>query len=188
MDLTANGGITLKSYRTYHLQIAAKGQCQSSGHRVQMAANWDYVGGQSGAGDLIPDSALQLPDDQTLKQALSTYGPIPVGVLAQNWDNYKMGVQLGRASAKQLSNPSSNEINHVVLLVGWDDHQGDHGVWFIKNSWGAGWGQQGFMTLARGTCNLGYGAVWVQARPVLASFPSAAVFQRLRALNLGLRL
>lgn len=36
-------------------------------------------------------------------------------------------------------------INHAVVLVGWDDSQGTEGVWILRNSWGAGWGEAGFI-------------------------------------------
>ncbi|MBN1164407.1 MAG: hypothetical protein JXB45_07495, partial [Candidatus Krumholzibacteriota bacterium] len=47
---------------------------------------------------------------------------------------------------------------HAVLIVGWDDSQcGGEGAWIIKNSWGTGWGQNGFGYVKYGTCNIGSG-------------------------------
>ncbi len=35
--------------------------------------------------------------------------------------------------------------NHAVLIVGWDDTMCDgEGAWIVKNSWGSGWGDNGF--------------------------------------------
>ncbi len=35
--------------------------------------------------------------------------------------------------------PSNSELNHAVLLVGYNTSH-----WFIKNSWGISWGNNGF--------------------------------------------
>jgi len=64
--------------------------------------------------------------------------PISVAVDASNWSPYKNGV---------FGNCASN-VNHGVLLVGVTDAH-----WTIKNSWGAAWGESGFIRLSRGnTC------------------------------------
>ncbi len=51
------------------------------------------------------------------------------------------------------------EINHGVLLVGWDDTMcGGAGAWIMKNSWAPSWGVNGYMYIKYGTCEIGYGA------------------------------
>jgi len=66
--------------------------------------------------------------------------PIAVAVDATNWSPYKSGV----------FNNCKTSLNHGVLLVGVTDQS-----WRIKNSWGASWGESGFIRLARGnTCGV----------------------------------
>jgi hypothetical protein len=49
------------------------------------------------------------------------------------------------------------EINHGVLLVGWDDNMcGGEGAWIMKNSWGPDWGDDGYMYIKYGACYIGY--------------------------------
>ena len=75
--------------------------------------------------------------------------PVSVTVDATNWSPYRSGV---------FSNCAAN-INHAVLLVGVVG-----GTWKIKNSWGTGWGEAGFVRLAGGnTCGVcAYAGVYPQ--------------------------
>lgn len=66
--------------------------------------------------------------------------PISVAVDATNWSNYKSGV---------FSNCKTS-LNHAVLLVGVTS-----GNWKIKNSWGTGWGESGYIRMSSGnTCGV----------------------------------
>jgi C1A family cysteine protease len=66
--------------------------------------------------------------------------PVSVAVDATNWSPYKSGV----------FNNCGASLNHGVLLVGISDQ-----YWRVKNSWGTGWGESGFVRLARGnTCGI----------------------------------
>ncbi len=56
-------------------------------------------------------------------------------------------------------------VDHMVLLVGWDDQRQ---AWLIKNSWGRDWGlygekEAGYGWVRYGQGNLGAYAAWVQA-------------------------
>ena len=66
--------------------------------------------------------------------------PVSVAVDASNWSPYKSGI---------FSNCRTS-LNHGVTLVGVNG-----GNWVIKNSWGASWGESGFIRLKDGnTCGI----------------------------------
>lgn len=66
--------------------------------------------------------------------------PIGVSADATNWSRYSSGV---------FSNCQRN-LNHDILLVGINSSN-----YIIKNSWGATWGEKGFIRLALGnTCGI----------------------------------
>jgi len=73
-----------------------------------------------------------------------TQQPVSVAVDASNWSPYRSGVFSNCATA----------VNHGVLAVGFvTGTTPQNGWWNIKNSWGASWGESGFIRLARGnTC------------------------------------
>jgi parallel beta-helix repeat protein/predicted outer membrane repeat protein len=56
---------------------------------------------------------------------------------------------------------TSSSLNHAVVLVGWDDRQGTNGVWFLRNSWGPGWGENGYMRIEYGCAGIGASPAYV---------------------------
>jgi len=94
-----------------------------------------------------------------IKNAVYNNGPVCTAVDANDaWEGYSGGV---------ITAPGSGT-NHLVLIVGWDDRLGDDGAWIVKNSWGAGWGQNGYCYVAYGACNIGSGvtSLTFEAPPV----------------------
>ena len=68
--------------------------------------------------------------------------PVIVAIDASNWGNYRGGI---------FNNCNPQIHNHAVLLVGYTAD-----AWIIKNSWGTGWGESGYIRLARpgNTCGI----------------------------------
>jgi hypothetical protein len=113
----------------------------------QKAYSWDYVNSP-------PD---RLPSVEQLKTALIEHGPLVAPIFYDEClENYRGGV---------FNEKDFGTINHVVLLVGWDDAKG---AWLVKNSWGEEWGEKewgekGFGWIKYGSNNIGMFAAWVDA-------------------------
>jgi len=72
---------------------------------------------------------------------LTTNGPIAIAVDATSFQSYTGGI---------LTNCISRQLDHGVLLVGYSV-SGTTNYWIIKNSWGASWGESGYIRVARGS-------------------------------------
>jgi hypothetical protein len=99
-----------------------------------------------------------MPPTSLLKSWLHTYGPLYVamdsGSSSASWESaFRLYNGLGT-----LYYPGDYELDHAVLLVGWDDalqHGGGQGAWLVKNSWGTNWGDSGYFRIAYGSAGLG---------------------------------
>jgi parallel beta-helix repeat protein len=101
-------------------------------------------------------SAVQ-QDPQSMKQAIVTYGPIAVSICADDLFQCYVGGIFN-------SNVGTN-LNHAVVLVGWDDTQGKEGIWLLRNSWGAGWGEGGYMRIEYGCNGVGSAPAYAELIP-----------------------
>jgi len=90
------------------------------------------------------------PSIEDIKQAIYDCGPVSSAVYAND---------LFRAYTGGVFNDGGPEdpfnLNHAVLIVGWDDTMGQNGGWIIKNSWGESWGEDGYMRIAYDSHNIG---------------------------------
>lgn len=77
--------------------------------------------------------------------------PISIAVDAESgWQSYQGGV---------LTSECGQQLDHGVLAVGYGK-DGANDYWKIKNSWGTGWGEKGYIRILRGinACGIGNSA------------------------------
>ncbi|CAE7351376.1 cpl-1 [Symbiodinium natans] len=118
-------------------------------HDHGIAAEDDYKDSEVSGKCRQPTSLLntrgfvKLPENQLLPllTTLSEKGPAVVSVDAEAWTMYDSGIFNGCQQ--------DATINHAVLLVGYGQTPKGEKYWLIRNSWGADWGEGGYLRLLR---------------------------------------
>jgi len=87
---------------------------------------------------------VRLPsnDANALETALATMGPVAITVAAAQWSLYGGGVFGGCTGAE------GSDLDHGVQAVGYGTDNGK-GYWLVRNSWGATWGEKGYIRISR---------------------------------------
>ena len=132
MQVKKEGGIDTEDSYPYH---AEQGVCHFDRSHI-------------GATD-VGYTKIKACDENALKIAVATVGPISVAIDASH-----SSFQFPKKGVYYEPNCKSGkyDLDHAVLVVGYgsEDRQD---YWLVKNSWGSGWGDNGYIKMARNRDN-----------------------------------
>jgi len=126
--------------------------------------NWDdypYVSGQTKTNGVCQyDASKKIQgntdcgapaggDEAQLVEAVAQVGVLTVAI-----DAGGIGFQLYTSGVYSSNTCSSTRLNHAVTLVGYGRYLDGQNYWEIKNSWGTGWGANGYILIARDQGNM----------------------------------
>ncbi|CAH1173498.1 unnamed protein product [Phaedon cochleariae] len=124
-QIRENGAVLSEDYQSYQENV---GQCQANGTLFK------------GIG------YLSVPrNENALKTAVATYGPVSVEIDASYLNKYSGGVYFNASC-------NANMANHVLLVVGYGTENGQD-YWLARNSWGTTFGIEGYVKMARNRNN-----------------------------------
>jgi C1A family cysteine protease len=145
LEWAASHGLPLTSdYGTYQ---AAPARClYKPTMKLYKPDDWGFADSNGGSGVTSP---------QDIKAAIMTYGAVGCAIAADDaFENNPAGTV--------FQGSGSTQIDHDVILVGWDD---DKGSWILRNSWGSAWCENGYMRIAYGANLVGTESVWAVKYP-----------------------
>ncbi len=104
--------------------------------------DWGFADGNGGQG---------VTSTADIKSAIMQYGAVGCAVAADDaFQAYAGGVF-------QSTQSDPNQLDHDVMLVGWDDATNS---WILRNTWTTSWGEAGYMRIAYGANLVGTESVW----------------------------
>jgi len=143
-DEGCNGGDTPTAYQYI---IAAGGQ--------DSEASYPYQGDDQKCAFKAADVVAKIQDftyitknknETEMAAKLITSGPQSICVDAASWQFYYGGV---------ITSLCGTDLDHCVMITGFRDQEDWVGgivpIWNIRNSWGADWGESGYVWVARGS-------------------------------------
>lgn len=101
-------------------------------------------------------------------EAIYKRGPVAVGFeVYKDFYQYKSGVYRHTGYNQNSAFEPFELTNHAVLVVGWGTvAETGEKYWIVKNSWGPGWGAEGFFWISRGNDECGLESMAMEANPI----------------------
>lgn len=123
-------------------------------HGLGYAASNPYTGREGtcvrGTPRISISTYYEIPsgNEEALKQAVATVGPIPIDMDASldTFRYYSGGLFYDQRCR-------TDYLSHAITVVGYGTMSNGQDYWLVRNSWGANWGDNGYIYMARNQNN-----------------------------------
>lgn len=143
-----------------NLYKGTDGKCSTDkGCARNYVTDYRYVGGYYGACNEV-----------AMMEAIYKNGPVAVGFMVyKDFTRYKSGVYHHVYEVEDHPFEPFELTNHAVLIVGWGEVTSPSydRYWIVKNSWGEGWGIDGYFWIRRGNDECGIESMAVESTPIV---------------------
>jgi C1A family cysteine protease len=115
-----------------------------------------------------------------IKTAIMTYGAVNANIqTTAAFNGYTGGVYIDNNTSCNGAPCYYTTVNHNIALVGWDVDSVAGEYWILRNSWGSGWGESGYMkiaiTSAAVSCEVAYITYIPPSPPVATTNPATGI-------------
>jgi len=148
------GGLESSQQYPYTAEGGQSGTCQIGNNGSTNGTNGNNTG--NFIATVSSYSSISGETGMYQQLSVSSGGPVSVCVDASSWSSYTGGV---------LTQCTDN-VDHCVQTTGYSGYGSSGSYWIVRNSWGADWGEQGFIWVEIGQdlCAIGdYATVVVAA-------------------------
>lgn len=133
-DYYISRGVVLDSCQPYSLPLRCKKMC----------TNWGYRGTYTQALKKGISKYILPFNEEEIKKEIYNRGPITAAFnVYYDFFSYKSGIY-------QYTGETALAGGHAIKILGWGVENGVN-FWYCANSWGTGWGMNGFFKIKRGT-------------------------------------
>ncbi len=139
-----------EAYGPYTSGSGGSSRCKwASSEMLYKIASWGFADSNGGQG-VTPVADIKL--------AIMTYGCVGAAIAADD-------AFMNNPPGTVFQGSGSNQIDHDIILVGWDDVKGNRGAWILRNSWGSSWCDSGYCWIAYGANLVGTESVFAFVAP-----------------------
>ncbi|KAK6587532.1 hypothetical protein RS030_91570 [Cryptosporidium xiaoi] len=144
---------TKDSYPPTTFKTGKVGICNASCNQCASINDfmWNYTGSSSNYEDPW----------EVITHAIYNYGPVTVSIcsLMPGFNYYSGGFYEPPTCGSIWC--GTRQVDHAVTLVGYGKTHEGRRYYIMKNSWGVGWGNKGFMNISADMCSTFFNPAWV---------------------------
>ncbi len=125
--------------------VASEVPCDGTFLELFRGRDWGFV-----------EEEFSVAGVEAIKEAIYTHGPV--------WSAVCGGDSIVNCQGDQVITEGCDQVNHAVVITGWNESEGE-GYWYMRNSWGQDWCDDGNAKIAYGASRIGYGAIYLVYEP-----------------------